>query len=67
MKLKELLIGFVTYFSLTLVASIIVSFLYSLIIHKAGVVDWEASFRLAVIFGIIFPFTNILGSGKKEK
>jgi len=55
MKIKKLLIDFITTFAVVLVVSAIVSFLYSLIVHGSGVVDWDTSFRLAIIFGIALP------------
>jgi hypothetical protein len=49
------LIDFVVTFCLVLVVSIIVTFLYSLIVHGAGAVDWETSFRFAIILGVALP------------
>ena len=54
MNLKKLLIGFVTMFALTLVVSVIVNFLWNFVFHGTATVDWETSFRLAIILGIIF-------------
>jgi hypothetical protein len=56
MDIKKLLINFITTFALTLVVTAIVTFLYSLIVHGAGIVDWETSFRLAIILGIVHYF-----------
>ena len=67
MGIKKLLINFVTTFAVTLVASAIVTFLYSLIVHGAGVVDWETSFRFALIFGIVLSWTRTRESKEKEK
>lgn len=55
MNIKKLLISFVTIFAVTLVVAAIVTFLYSLIVHGAGTIDWETSFRLAIILGIVVP------------
>lgn len=49
---------FVGVFVLTLLVSAITTFLYSLIVHGAGVFDWETSFRFAIIFGIILTWFN---------
>jgi len=43
-------------FAIVLVVSIIVTFLYSLLVHGQGIVDWETAFRLAIIFGIVLPW-----------
>ena len=67
MNIKELFIGFVTVFAVTLVVAAIVSYLWSLIAHGAGVFDWETSFRFAVIFGIIFSWMDARERKKKEK
>lgn len=64
MKIKELLVGFVTVFAVTLVAAIIVTYLYSLIAHGDGVIDWEMSFRLAIILGIALPLSWVLRAKK---
>ncbi|MCF6334286.1 MAG: hypothetical protein L3J12_00910, partial [Spirochaetales bacterium] len=40
------------------VVSAIVTFLYNLIIHKVGIVDWETAFRLAIILGIVLTWSN---------
>jgi len=53
MNIKKLLIMFVSIFVLTLVVSAITTYLYSLIAHGTGVIDWETSFRFAIIFGIM--------------
>lgn len=44
--------NFAVTFAVVLVVSVIVTFLYSLIVHGAGVIDWETSFRFAIILGI---------------
>ncbi len=41
---------------IALVVSVAVTWLWSLARHGAGVVDWEASFRLAIILGIALPW-----------
>jgi uncharacterized membrane protein (DUF106 family) len=42
-------------FSLVVIVSAIVTYLYSLIVHGSGIIDWETSFRLAIIFAIVLP------------
>lgn len=39
MKIKDLLIGFVTTFALTLVVAVIVTYIWNLIAHGQGTVD----------------------------
>ena len=54
-------------FGLTLVVAVIVTFLYSLIVHGAGTIDWEVSFRLAIVLGIALPWMRARESKGKEK
>jgi hypothetical protein len=65
MKIKEFLRGFVVTFVLAFIVSAIVSYLYALIAHGEGVVDWESSVRLGLILGIALPLLPILGSQKQ--
>jgi hypothetical protein len=58
MNIKKLGTDFAITFVLTLAVSILVTYLYSLVVHGSGVVDWEASFRLAIIFGIVIPWLH---------
>jgi hypothetical protein len=53
MNFKQTVIYFVLIFVITFVISAVVTFLYALIAHGAGVVDWETAFTLAVILGIV--------------
>ncbi len=63
MKLKKLLIGFITYFLITLIMTIGVTYIWSLLFHKATSINWETSFRLAIILGIVFSIIEV----KKKK
>jgi len=67
MNIQKLLIDFVTIFVVSLVVTAIVTFLWSLIVHGAGSVDWERSFGFAISFGIAFPLMRALESRGKEK
>ncbi len=59
MNLKKILLGFITFFSITLIVSIGVTYLWSLIFHDVATVDWETSFRFAIIFGIVLPIIDV--------
>lgn len=65
MNLKKIGIGFVTVFAITLLVSLGVTFLWSLLIHGVAIIDWETSFRLAIIFGIIFPIIDARNKNEK--
>ena len=56
MNIKRLLVDVLTVFSVSLVVTSIVTLLWNLIVHKAGTIDWETSFRFAILFGIIMPW-----------
>jgi len=64
MNAKSFLRSFAVVFPLVFAVSAIVSYLYSLIVHGAGYVDWESSFRFGLILGIVLPFVNRF-DGKK--
>jgi hypothetical protein len=55
MNIKKLLVDFVTVFAVTLIVSVIVTLLWNLIVDGASTIDWETSFRFAILFGIILP------------
>lgn len=56
--MKRLFVEFVTVFAVALVTTAMVTFLWSLIGHGAGVIDWETSFRLVLIFGVILTWVK---------
>lgn len=64
MNIKKLLVDFVTVFALTLIVCVIVTLLWNLIAHRASTIDWETSFRFAIVFGIMFSW--ILARRSKE-
>ncbi len=60
MNLKNILRGFVVYFVLVFIVSAVVSYLYSLLAHGQGIVDWAYSVRWALIFAIVLPVASEL-------
>ena len=58
MNIKKLFVEFVTMFAVTLVTTAIVTFLWNFIGHGESSIDWETSFRLAIIFGIILTWVK---------
>jgi hypothetical protein len=56
MNIKRSLVDFVTVFAVTLIVCAIVTLLWNLIVHGASTIDWETSFRFAILFGIILPW-----------
>jgi hypothetical protein len=52
MKMSKLAIDFVIAFAVILVVSLIITFLYNLLVYHTSMIDGESSFRLALILGI---------------
>ena len=58
MNIKKLVVEFVTVFVVALATTAIVTFLWNIIGHGASAIDWESSFRFAIIFGIILTWVK---------
>ncbi len=58
MNIKKLVVEFVTVLAVVLVIAAILTFLWNIIGHGASTIDWETSFRLAIIFGIILTWVK---------
>ena len=58
MNIKKLVVEFATVFAVALVTTAIVTFLWNIIGHGASTIDWETSFRFAIIFGIILTWAK---------
>jgi hypothetical protein len=43
-------------FAIVFVVNLAVTFLYTLIVHGAGVVDWESAIRFGIMLAIILPW-----------
>ncbi len=56
MIIKKLVVEFVTVFVVVLATTAIVTFLWNIIGHGASAIDWETSFRFAIIFSIILTW-----------
>lgn len=59
MTIKKLAIEFTLAFIVTLVIVTIVTFLWNLIGYGTKIMDWENSFRFAIIFGIILTWVRL--------
>lgn len=64
MHFKQMAVGFVGTGLITFVVSLVVTWLYTALAHGGGVVDWDTSVRLALIFGITLPAVRAF-EGKK--
>jgi hypothetical protein len=56
MDIKKLLLIFGGIFVLALVVTAITTYLYSLLVHGTGIIDWETSIRSAITLGIILTW-----------
>jgi len=50
----------------TFVVAAVVTYLYSLIAHGAGTVDWETAFDLAIVMGVVIPLVLSRGNGAHD-
>ncbi len=66
MKIKKFLRDFAIIFAIVFIVSTIVIYIYNLIAYNAGSVNWETSFQLAIIFGIVFPVIRIFEKRQKD-
>ncbi|HET6990719.1 MAG TPA: hypothetical protein VFJ43_05310, partial [Bacteroidia bacterium] len=64
MNFKKIISEFIIVFIISLLVTLVVSFLWNLVFHGIGRVDWETSFRFAIVLGIIIP---IIDSRKKTQ
>ena len=56
MKIKQYAIDFAVMFAIVFVVNLAVTYLYSLIAHGSGVLDWESAFRFGIMLGLILPW-----------
>ena len=56
MRTRRWIVDVVIVFSVTLVASMLVSMIWNVIAHKSTAIDWETSVRFAIVLGIIVPW-----------
>ncbi len=67
MNFKKIVTGFITVFAITLLVTVGVTFLWSLVFHGVASIDWETSFRFAILLGIILPVIDSRKGMKSEK
>lgn len=58
MSVKDFFTGFSLVFLTAFAVTMIVTYLYSLVVHGHGEVNWETVFELSLILGILIPFTE---------
>ena len=55
MNFKQIFFAFCLIAPIVLIVSLIVGYLYGILAHGTGVLDWESSIRFAIILGIVLP------------
>ena len=55
---KKAIFGIIRTFAISLLVTIGVTFIWNLVFHGAAKVDWETSFRFAILLGIILPIAS---------
>jgi hypothetical protein len=58
MNIKKLVVEFGSVFAVALVTVAVVTFLWNLIGYGVSTIDWETSFRFALMFGIILTWAK---------
>ncbi len=58
MNVKRLSVEFVTVFAVALVTTAMVTLLWNIVGHGAGVIDWETALCFALIFGVILTWVK---------
>ena len=58
MNIKKMVVEFVTTFAAALATAVLVTYLWSRIGYGKTSVDWETSFTLAILFGVILTWTK---------
>ena len=63
MSTKGYLIDMAITAAIAFVAAMVVTYLYNLLFHGTGQVNWETTFDLAVVMGIVLPLVTQRGKG----
>ena len=67
MRVKGFLFDMVITIPITFVVAAVVTYLYSLIAHGSGAVNWDTAFHLAIIIGIVLPLSRARADGRKAQ
>ncbi len=65
MDIKKLLLIFIGIFALALVVTVITTYLYSLIVHGTGIIDWKTPFLFAITLGVVLTWIETKESKQK--
>jgi hypothetical protein len=56
--MKNAFMEFVITFIVAFIVTAAVTYFYSLIVHGKGIANWETATILAIILGLLMPWTN---------
>jgi len=66
MNIKKLFLIFAGIFVLAFVVTAITTYIYSLIVHGTGIIDWETSFLFAITLGVVLTWIETKKSKQKQ-
>jgi hypothetical protein len=66
MNIKKRVVGLVTVFVVALVTTALVTLLWNIIGHGETTIDWETSFRSAIVLGIVLTWVKYRGSKQRQ-
>jgi hypothetical protein len=58
MNIKTCAIRFLYLFGIVFVVSVVVSYLYSALVHGEGIIDWGNAVRQGIILGIVLAWVQ---------
>lgn len=66
MNIKRSFAFFAAVFALSLAVTALVTLLWNVVFRGTVVIDWETSFRFAIVFGIVFTWVETGRIKKKQ-
>ncbi len=66
MKVKEYLAGAAMIFVVAMIANLIVTYLYNLIVHGAGDFEWDSAARFAITLAVVLPWLALRNAKDKK-
>lgn len=58
MSSRQFLLDMAITVPVTFLVAVVVTYLYNLVAHGMGAVDWDAAFELALVVGIVLPLAQ---------
>ncbi len=58
MNTKKYALQALVVFGIAFIVSVVVTYLYNLILHNLGVVNWQTSITLAIVLAIVIPWVE---------